>query len=283
MKKLNLDIIIKILILLGFSVFYFKIIKDNEIILYVHPRMIPFAIFGMISMFIIALFLITDSGRNKKKKIKFKNYITFIIPLIMIFFMQNTSANSAVAASDVNTNSNAASNADSAASSNNSSSQNTDFKSNLISDNSDYELYSGKVESDGEGKVDKNQLDIKDNVIQINIKNFVTSLDEILGNPDKYKDKEIEMSGFVYKGKDLDLKENDFILGRFMMVCCAADLQVAGIECDSNKLGAYDNGTWVKVKGKIKTETSGTEVDPIIVAEQIEKDSNPDAAYVYPF
>ena len=131
--------------------------------------------------------------------------------------------------------------------------------------------------------LDKFIKDIKDNVIQINIKNFVTSLDEILGNPDKYKDKEIEMSGFVYKGKDLDLKGNEFILSRFMMVCCAADLQIAGIECDSNTLGSYDNGTWIKVKGKIKTDTSGDEVDPIIVAEQIEKDPNPNTSYVYPF
>ncbi|EKQ57233.1 MULTISPECIES: TIGR03943 family protein [unclassified Clostridium] len=282
MKKLNLDIVIKILILLVFSAFYFRIIRNNEIIMYVHPRMIPFVIFGMISMFIIALFLIPDSFRNKKKKIKLKNYIIFIFPLIMIFFMQNTNTNSAVTTGDVNINSNTSSNTDSSKSSNISPNQNNDLKSTLLA-NSTYELYSGKTESDGQGIQDKNQLDIENNIIQINLKNFVPSLDVILGNPDKYIGKEIEMSGFVYKGKDLDLKGNEFILSRFMMVCCAADLQVAGIECDSNNLGSYDNGTWIKVKGKIKTDTSGDEVDPIIVAEQIEKDPNPDTSYVYPF
>ncbi|MDR3597665.1 TIGR03943 family putative permease subunit [Clostridium sp.] len=282
MKKLNLDIIIKILILLGFSAFYFRIISNNEIIMYVHPRIIPFVIFGMISMFIIALFLITDSFRNKKKKIKLKNYMIFIIPLIMTFFMQNTNTNSAVTTGDVNINSNTSSNTDFSKSSNNPSNQNNDLKNTLLS-NSAYELYSGKTESDGEGKVDKNQLDIENNIIQVNPKNFVLSLDEILGNPNKYIGKEIEMSGFVYKGKDLDLKVNEFILSRFMMVCCAADLQVAGIECDDNNLGSFDNGAWIKVKGKIKTNTSGDEVDPIIVAEQIEKDPNPDTSYVYPF
>ena len=42
MKKLNFDIIMKILILLCFSAFYLKIIVTNEITLYVHPRIIPF-------------------------------------------------------------------------------------------------------------------------------------------------------------------------------------------------------------------------------------------------
>jgi len=104
MKKLNLDIIIKILILSCFAIFYFKIIKNNEIIRYVHPRIIPFAIWGMIAMFMVAMFLITDSYHIKKKKIRLKNYIIFIIPLIMIFLMQSTSANSSITTDDINTN-----------------------------------------------------------------------------------------------------------------------------------------------------------------------------------
>lgn len=72
MKRISSDIIIKILILLCFGIFYFKIIKNNEIIMYVHPRIIPFAILGMLAMFAIAVFLITDSRPTKKKNIKFK-------------------------------------------------------------------------------------------------------------------------------------------------------------------------------------------------------------------
>src|SRR5471030_1070352 len=94
MKKLNIENIIKILILLGFSVFYFRIIVNNEIIKYVHPRIVPFVALGMIAMVIIALFLIKDSFHNKKKKFKLRNYIIFIIPLSMILFMQSASADS---------------------------------------------------------------------------------------------------------------------------------------------------------------------------------------------
>lgn len=275
MKKLNLDIIIKIFILLGFSVFYLKIILNNQILIYVHPRIIPFAIFGMILMFIIALFLITDGFHNNKKKIRFKNYVIFILPLIMVFFMQNVNANSITKTNDIN------SNESSNNSANNATNQNNNITNTLASADSTYELYSGKTESDWQGTIDKKQLDIKNNIIEVNQRNFVFSLDELIDNTDKYDGKEIEITGFVYRNKDL--KENEFIIGRFMMVCCAADMQIAGIRCDNNNLESFNNDTWVKVKGKIKKDTYDGAVDPLIVVEHIEKDPNPDTSYVYPF
>lgn len=275
MKKLNLDIIIKILILLSFSVFYLKIILNNQILMFVHPRIIPFAIFGMISMIIIALFLISDSFRSRKKKVRFKNYVVFVIPLIMVFFMQNTNVNSAVNASDANANKTSDN------SSNSNSNTTSNIANNLTTSDSTYDLYSGKTESDGQGVVDKKELYIQNNTIQVNRQNFVFSLDEIIDNLDKYDGKEIEITGFVYRDKSL--KESEFIIVRFMMVCCAADMQVAGIRCDSNNLGSYSNDTWVKVKGKIRKDTYENQIDPVIVVEHIEKDPTPDTSYVYPF
>lgn len=274
MKKLNLDIIIKILILFGFSAFYLKIIINSEILMYVHPRIIPFALFGMISMFIIALFLVSSCFYNNKRKFRFKNYVIFLIPFIMILFMQGTNANS-------NTSANISSNTNLADISNDNFKQNDNTNSNSDSPTSTFELYSGKTESDAQGTVDKKELEFKNNVIQVNSKNFVFSLDEILVNPYKYEGKEIDITGFVYKDKDL--KQNQFIIGRYMMICCAADMQIAGIICDSNNLGTYDNDTWVKVRGKIKKDAYEGQVDPVIEVEHIEIDLNPDTSYVYPF
>ena len=279
MKKLNIENIIKILILLGFSLFYFRIIVTNEIIKYVHPRIVPFVVLGMIAMVIIALFLIKDSFHSKKKKFKIKNYIVFIIPLIMIFFMQSTSAESTtITSSDIN--SNTGSNITSNSNLNNVSTNNTN-QGNNSNNGSTFDLYGGKTETNGQGTSDKKELDIKDNVINVNSKNFVFSLDEILDNPDKYVGLEIEITGFVYKDKTL--KENEFIVGRFIMVCCAADLQIAGLGCEGTSLEDYPNDTWIKIKGKIKNDTSDGTADPVIVVEHMEKDLNPDTSYVYPF
>jgi len=279
MKKLNIENIIKILILLGFSLFYFRIIVTNEIIKYVHPRIVPFVVLGMIAMVIIALFLIKDSFHSKKKKFKIKNYIVFIIPLIMIFFMQSTSAESTtITSSDINVNT--GSNITSNSNLNNVSTNNTN-QDNNSNNGLTFDLYGGKTETNGQGTSDKKELDIKDNVINVNSKNFVFSLDEILDNPDKYVGLEIEITGFVYKDKTL--KENEFIVGRFIMVCCAADLQIAGLGCEGTSLEDYPNDTWIKIKGKIKNDTSDGTADPVIVVEHMEKDLNPDTSYVYPF
>ena len=279
MKKLNIENIIKILILLGFSLFYFRIIVNNEIIKYVHPRIVPFVVLGMIAMVIIALFLIKDSFYSKKKKFKIKNYIIFIIPLIMIFFMQSTSAESTtITSSDINVNTD--SNITSNSNLNNVSTNNTN-QYNSSNNGLTFDLYGGKTETNGQGISDKKELDIKDNVINVNSKNFVFSLDEILDNPDKYVGREIEITGFVYKDKTL--KENEFIVGRFIMVCCAADLQIAGLGCEGTNLEDYPNDTWIKIKGKIKNDTSDGTADPVIVVEHMEKDLNPDTSYVYPF
>ncbi len=67
------------------------------------------------------------------------------------------------------------------------------------------------------------------------------------------------------------------------MACCAADLQVVGIKCDSNNQEIYSKDTWVKIRGKLKTETVKYAVNPVIVVEHIEKDPNPKTEYLYPF
>lgn len=237
MKKINLDIILKIFILIAFSIFYLKIILTNEIKQYVNPRFIPFTIFAMVAMFLISLFLVKDSFNSKKKKLKLKNYIIFLIPLVMIFFMQSTTTKS-------------------------------------ITNEA-----SSKTESDSS---ENDKIDIEDNIIKVSPRNFVSSLNEIYNNTDEYNGDEIELSGFVYKDKTL--KGNEFIIGRYMMVCCAADMQVVGFTCDNNNnLQSFENNTWIIIKGKIKKSTSGSDSSPIVELEKIEKDPNPDASYVYPF
>lgn len=96
-----------------------------------------------------------------------------------------------------------------------------------------------------------------------------------------YDGQEIEITGFIYK--DTTLNDNEFIIGRFVMACCAADLQVVGIKCDSNNQEIYSKDTWVKIRGKLKTETVKYAVNPVIVVEHIEKDPNPKTEYLYPF
>lgn len=126
MKKLNSDIIIKILILLCFAIFYFRIIKNNVCTSENHSIFN----FGNDSNVYGCNISNYRQPPHQKKKIRFKNYVLFIIPLIMIFLMQSISANSSIKTDDINTKSNGLSN------------------TNLTYDNSEVDLSDKKTESD---------------------------------------------------------------------------------------------------------------------------------------
>ncbi|GEQ20606.1 TIGR03943 family protein [Clostridium butyricum] len=268
MKKINFDKLAKIIILIGFSVFYLKILISKEILLYVHPRIIPFAIFSTFFMIITAIFLITSLYTSYKRTFKIKKYIAFIIPLILIFLISTLKSDARTL--DINANST------------------SNSKSNTVSssNNNEYapDLYSGKTASYGDGTISNPKLDISNNIIKVSSKNFVSSLDEIISNCAKYEGNSIEITGFIYNDKNLNLTNNQFIIARYMMVCCAADMQIAGLRCQYiNIENSLDLNTWVKISGKIKNDSYESNPDPLILIDKIEIDSNPDTSYVYPY
>lgn len=217
-------------------------------------------------MIIMAIFLISSLYKSYKRTFKIEKYIAFIIPLIIIFIFQISTLKSNAKTSDFNSNS----------------------KSNSVSssNNAEYtpDLYGGKTKSYGNEKSSHNKLDISDNIINVNYKNFVSSLDEIISNCNEYEGKTIEISGFIYNDKNLKLNENQFIIGRYIMVCCAADMQIAGLRCQySTNQHSFDLNTWVKISGKVKVDTYEGSSDPLILIDKIEIDPNPDTSYVYPY
>lgn len=126
--------------------------------------------------------------------------------------------------------------------------------------------------------VDVNNIEVKNNVIDytsniedteyINGDNFK----DFLKNADSYLNNTVEISGFYH----IDEKKNEFISRNFM-ACCAADMQIVGIECNYPKETNLSEGTWIKVKGIIKIENGKY----IIEALDVNIDNNPDKKYIY--
>jgi len=270
MKKINIEIIIKALILSSFSLYFFYLIQSKKILIYVHPRIVPFVILGIIGMIFITFFMLKDlivRGKTikKKRKIRFKNYIIFIIPLIVVFFMESSNAKSNdIELSNIN-------------------SSFDEQKTNVqVSENSEIRKDEESIMVDNKlGDIKTNRLEIYENTINITASNFVFSLCEILDHPDKYIGYDVNITGFVYR--DNGFKENEFVIGRYIMVCCAADMQVTGIICTSNEAENYDNDTWIKITGRLTKEKYEDIEKVSIVVDNIEKDMNPDKSYVYPY
>lgn len=264
MKKINLDIIFKLIILIGFSAFFIDMIIEGEVIKYVHPRLIPVIIFGIISMLIILFFMFNLLYTPRKNKFKLENYIIFLVPLFMIFLSKTTYKSTDTNLSLSNT-------------SNNYSNNSSDYSdSNSTDDYTTITFYTG------DDNTLKNKLDISNDVININSKNLFVSLNEITSNIEMYENKEINIDGFVYKDNRLNLPSNQFVIGRYMMVCCAADMQITGLQCQYSDISSYDNNTYVKITGKLTKTISNNEEVPLIIVESIINDDSPDKSYVYP-
>lgn len=258
MKKLNKEIILKIVILICFEIFFIKLLITNEIKEYVHPRIIPFVILCVILMIGMIIVLIRKISIENKTIIKLRNYIIFLVPIALTIFIQSNH-NYSSSISNYNKNAKISSINSSAT---NIQSSNTEEKS--IEDNTT--------------PIESNQ---SDDAINVNASNFVQTLNSFLKEPDKYDEKSISMDGFIYT--DDKVNTDYFVLSRYMMVCCAADMQIVGIRCNINNHDKFDNNVWVKVSGKLKKDSYEGQDDLIIIVDSIQKDNSPNTSYVYPF
>ncbi len=115
--------------------------------------------------------------------------------------------------------------------------------------------------------------------IIITDENFGAWLTEIYTNSYNYYETEIELSGELWHGEKLP--ENEFAIGRFMMICCAADMQPVGLLCKAKKKVKLKNGDWVKLKGLLKERSFEDEnSEPYIEVISIEKTEKPKKAYI---
>lgn len=276
-NKVNLDAVLKLIILLGFSIFFFAIIQTGKIQLYVNPRIVPYVKFGIVVMVITSLFFIRDIFKPKRK-VNLTQYLFFLIPLFMAFSLPAKSMDStSMAFGDVTLAQPQNSSKNNISSDNIASGSSVD--TNTIIDNGQS---SGSLDS---VKAGPDQLDsglkLQGDTIVVSDNNFVQWLQEIYDNMSKYEGKKIEVVGFVYKDKTL--KKNEFFPARLMMACCTADLQPVGLLCRYDKAPELKKDTWLKVTGTIKTIDLSGQKTPAIIADKVESAVKPEIEYVYPY
>ena len=80
-RGINTNAVSKIILLLGFAVFFLNCVITDSVILYVHPRIVPVMIFGAIAMIVIAAFLLPDVFRKSEKKTG--SLLFFAFPLVI--------------------------------------------------------------------------------------------------------------------------------------------------------------------------------------------------------
>jgi len=263
LKKINKEVFLKLIILLGFSFFFYDIIKTGKVLLYVNPRIVPYVKFGMVAMISLSLFIASDLFKSNRKE-NIKPYLFFIIPLFMAFMTPKTSVSSkSMTLTNAKTRSQI------------SNTKQENIPNNNISNGAN--TITPKINST---KVDV-KLEIQNNTIVLSDNNFEKWTEEISNNMLKYEGKNIELTGFVFKTDGF--KYNEFVPARLMMTCCAADLVPVGLLAHYDKAKILKQDTWIMVKGKIKIIDYNGEKSPIIVVDKIRNTEKPKDEYVYPY
>ena len=117
------------------------------------------------------------------------------------------------------------------------------------------------------------------NIANIDSNNFTNILEEIYNDVDTYVGQKINFTGYVYRL--YDMKDNEFVLARDMLINSDSQSVVVGFLCNSNIAKNFKDGTWVNISGNIIKGYYHNQI-PVIEISEIKETKAPEDAFVYP-
>ena len=127
-------------------------------------------------------------------------------------------------------------------------------------------------------------FDINAPVITLKDEDFGLWYRDVTEEPQKYDGKVISFKAQVAKLRRQ--KEGMFAPGRFVMTCCADDIEFCGVPCRYADAATLTPRGWVQVKAEIHAEKHalyGGELGPVLTAIAVEKNAKPAASDVVTF
>ena len=115
-------------------------------------------------------------------------------------------------------------------------------------------------------------FDINASPVMINDEDYALWYRDITEEPEKYNGKTVCFKGQVAKlRRD---KDNMFAPGRFVMTCCADDIQFCGIPCRYENAGKLEPRSWVAVTATVSAEKHALykgDLGPVLTAILVER------------
>ena len=117
-------------------------------------------------------------------------------------------------------------------------------------------------------------------IANISANQYTNILKEVYDNPDNYVGQSINFTGYVYRLSDM--KDNEFVLARDMLINSDSQSVVVGFLCECDNAKNFANNSWVQVTGTIiKGDYHGDM--PIVKVTDIKSVDKPSSdEYVYP-
>lgn len=115
---------------------------------------------------------------------------------------------------------------------------------------------------------------------ELTTQNYTNILQSVHDDVDSYIGQKIKFSGFIYRV--YDLTQEQFVLGRNMIVSSDFQTVVVGFLCHYKQALNFQDSTWVELEGTITKGTYHGSDMPILEVTSIKEIQKPNDEYVYP-
>lgn len=271
--RVDLYVVAKILLLLGFSVFFFVIVVTGRVNLYVHPRVRPFLVMASVVMALTALLMLPQVISRHVHRRPMWPLLFFAVPLLLAIAIPPQ----AMGSDSVNTQ-DLLSIGQSGASTGDAAQQKA---TEVPAAEATPEARATASASDDRLNTDA-PTDAADDTIIVTSENFYETLSLIYADTDSYLGRRIDLVGFVFFDP-IYFTDTQFVPARMLMTCCTADMVAVGLLCEYDKASSLKEDSWVEVVGTIGQTESMGETVPCILAESVTKTDVPDVEYIYPY
>lgn len=253
MRKLKISALLWFVLLWGYSFLFGGLIVSNKILLYLHPKMLPYAFFASVVLFVLGIVQLINWYRAKHvAKLSF-GHALFTFPIVLLLIVSPEQLSVEIAQS-----------------------KGAYVVSQPLSIGVDKNTLEEKKYTDNEEAED----------VDLSAYEFQKTVWQYFLDPTDLVDETLVLEGFVAPYHDDD--ENTFLLARIIITCCAADAQTIGFKSVWIGETAIQEGDWVRVEGvlretgiedEVSFDSNGTHVFEILNVEIIDAPENP---YIYP-
>ncbi|WP_026883678.1 TIGR03943 family putative permease subunit [Clostridium akagii] len=247
MIRINVKELKWFLILVGFTYYIFYLISTKKLYLFIHPRMTIYMDFSLFILIILSLLQVKKIFKVEGSHVKRASTI-FLLPLLLVYIVNPQGLNG------------------------------------IIISQKGYSTDSYAVTTTASKSEESVTSASQGNLIKLTEKNYYDIVNNIKYNTNKYKWKKITIGGFIYK--DETFPKDTFVVGRLIIICCAADAELTGIVFQMNN-STLQNDQWVEVTGIIDVIPNFDKDDPVnktipvIKVTSVNPIAKPSNPYIY--
>lgn len=304
-RIISLHHFIKAAILFGFAMYIVYLVKTDNILFYIAPRMVDYVKWSAVGFYAIAVYQVYQALRSffgstdvcdcdhdhTPSRSLLKNtvlYGMFVFPLLLGFLLPDLSMGSSLAAKkgmNLSSSSNVKKETGSTAapapatpSGGTGTTPAQGANSGTAASGSLDALFPSDKFTEQYAKYAKQIY--KSDLIKVKEELYIETLTTVDLYMDAFVGKKMELTGFVYRQEEM--KDNQFVVGRFSIQCCSADAAPFGVLIEYDRAKNFTDDSWVTVTGTIQ-KTRFNDMDIMMLkVEKIASAEPSKAQYVYP-